>query len=82
MADAQKYKVLRRMSPGKIASPAAYGYSDEAGQIYRKHHNYFPGKAQTQSGRYSLTQCPQASPVNIMKGLIGSRIQLEPYALK
>lgn len=70
------------MSPGKIASPSAYGYSDEAGQIDRQHHNYFADRAQTQSGQVLITQCPQASPGNIMRGLTSSRIQLGSHALK
>lgn len=39
------------MSPGKIASPRAHGYWDDAGQIDRQHHSYFAGRAQTQSGQ-------------------------------
>lgn len=80
--DAQKYKVLRRMSPGKISSPRAYGYSDDARQIDRQHHNYFAGRAQTQRGQVLITQCPQASPVDITRGLTSSRIQLGSHAPK
>lgn len=81
MADAQKYKVLRRMSPGKITSPGVYGCSDDTGQIDRQHYNYFTGRTQTQSGQILIHPMSTLFPVNIMRGLIGSRIQSGPSVL-
>lgn len=50
MRDAQKHKVLKRANSANVASPGAYGFSDEAGQIHKEHYNHCPGRAQTHRG--------------------------------